>query len=263
MPAGPGRWPLDGPEACIVESRPVEARGGAAIVAFPGRGLAATLAAAYLAEALKMQAVGRLDGSALPSVAIVEAGEVVHPVRLLLAPARKGAKAAPVVLVLSELPLDDEAVRPVAAAILEWCKAKGIQTIVSSESVALEEQDDPFEAIQLWGVSNRPALNKRLAKAKLPVAKEGVVAGVTGALLDQGLDSGLDVVALVAVGQGMEPDVRTASTLVGFLARFLGLPVKMDKLKREADRFERHLRDIERRRRASQPHGSAGPQEFV
>lgn len=250
------------PTACIVESEPVDATGGVAVVAFPGRGLAATLAAAYLAETLHLRPIGRLDCDAIPSVAIVEDGQVVHPVRLLFGlDGRSNAKAHPVALFLSEVPLDEENAAVVAQCILAWCKAKGIATLLSTESVGLEESEEAPEVIRLWGVGNRPELNRRLAKARLPLAKEGIVAGVTGALLDKGLEADLDLVALVAIGQGPEPDVRTATRLVEFLAKFLGWPVKVDRLRREAERFEKHLRDIERRR--LQTAGGTDPQEFV
>lgn len=268
-PSTPERWPLDGPAACIVAGERPDVKGGIAIVAFPGRGLAATLAAAYLAETLDLRTIGRLDCDAIPSVAIVEGGEVVHPVRLLVGKGNLGKTAAgkkrhlPLAMFLSEVAVDEEADRSVAGTILAWCQESGIKTIVSSESVGLEEQDDPFLAVHLWGVGNTPKVNARLKKAKLPMAKEGVVAGVTGALLDQALETDVEVVALVAVGQGIEPDVRTAARLVEFLAKFLGLSIKLDRLKRETEKFEKHLRDIERRRLASQPHGATAPNEFV
>jgi len=261
LPKGPSSA---APSASVVENQPLDADGGAAIVAFPGRGLASTLAASYLAEALGLRSVGRLDCTAIPSMAIVEAGEVVHPVRLLFGlDKRTKAAAHPLVMFLSEIPLEDEAVRSVASAILDWCHAKGIKTLISTESAVLEDQDDPFDAIRFWGVANRPSVNARLKKAGIPLAKEGIVAGITGAILDQALESRMEVVAVIAVGQGLEPDVRTASHLVDFLAKFLGLPVKLDRLHRETERFEKHLKEIERRRLASKPPGSAGPHEFV
>lgn len=242
----------------------MDAGGGVAIVAFPGVGLAPTLAAAYLAEALKLRPIGRLDCDAIPSMAIVEGGEVVHPIRLLYGLDRATkAKSHPMVMFLSEVPLGEWSIRPVAASILDWCHAKGIQTLVSIESAVLEDQEDPFNAIRLWGVANRAPVNARLRRAGLALAKEGVVEGITGAILDQALESRMDVAAVVALGQGIEPDVRSASHLVDFLAKFLGLPIKLDRLHRETERFEKHLKDIERRRLASKPPGSAGPHEFV
>ena len=240
-----------------------------AVVAFPGRGLAATLAAAYLAETLGLRPIGRLDCDAIPSVAIVEDGQVVHPVRLLVGRGSRGKtpagkkRSVPLAMVLSEVALDEEADRIVAGTILAWCQESGIKTIVSTESVALDEPGDPLLAVRIWGVGNTPSVNARLRRSKLPMAKEGVVGGVTGALLDQGLETDIEVVALVAVGEGVEPDVQTAARLVEIITKFFGLSVKLDRLKRETERFEKHLKDIERRRLASQPHGSTTPNEFV
>jgi uncharacterized protein len=227
--------------------------------------LAATLATGYLAEALKLRPVGRLDCSTLPAVAIVEQGEVVHPIRLLFGLDRRTkTKTHPLVAFLSEVPLDEETLRPAAAAILAWCQSNGIKSIISMESAAFDgNPDDDARLVQLWGISNRAATNKKLAAAKLAMAKEGIVSGLTGALLDQGLETDIDIIALVAVGGGLEPDVRAASRLVEFLAKFLGLPVPLARLRRETERFEKHLKDIERRRNASQSEPAADPQEFI
>lgn len=251
-------------DACVVQSEDLDARGGTALVAFPGQGLASTLATAYLAEALDLRTVGRLDCSTVPALAVVEAGTVIHPIRVLFGlDGRTKAKAHPLVAFLSEVALDEPNLRPVAATILAWCKANGIRSIITMEGAAFDDPEGEPSAVQLWGVSNNEATNKRLAAAKLAMAKEGVIGGLTGALLDQGLDEDLEIIALVAVGGGLEPDVRAASRLVEFLAKFLGLPVALGPLRRETERFEKHLKDIERRRKAGQPEGRADPQEFI
>ena len=251
-------------DACVVQSEDLDAKGGTVLVAFPGLGLASTLATAYLAEALGLRPVGRLDCSNVPALAIVEGGTVIHPIRVLYGVAgRPKAKARPLVVFLSEVALEDDALRPVAATILAWCKANGIQSLISMESAAYDAEDAAASPVQLWGVSNNPTTNKRLAAHKLAMAKEGVISGLTGALLDQGLDSDLEVIALVTVGGGLEPDVRAASRLVEFLAKYLSLPVPLTRLRRETERFEKHLKDIERRRRASQSEDRPSPQEFI
>lgn len=251
-------------DACVVQSEDLDARGGTVLVAFPGLGLASTLATAYVAESLGLRPVGRLDCSTVPALAIVEGGTVIHPIRVLFGlDHRSKAKARPMVVFLSEVPLDEQAIRPVAATILEWCKANGVQSVIAMEGAAMDDPEEDPSPVQLWGVSNDSKTNKRLAAAKLAMAKEGVISGLTGALLDMGLDSGLEIIALVTVGGGLEPDVRSASRLVEFLARFLGLPIPLAQLRKETEGFEKHLKDIERRRRASQPEDRRDPQEFI
>ncbi|MHB1261582.1 MAG: proteasome assembly chaperone family protein [Thermoplasmatota archaeon] len=251
-------------DACVVQSEDVDATGGTALVAFPGQGLASTLATAYLADALSLRTVGRLDCTTVPALAIVEAGTVIHPMRVLFGQDRRAkSKAHPLVVFLSEVALDEANLRPVAATVLAWCKANGVKSIISMEGAASDGLEGEASSIQLWGVSNSAKTNKRLAAAKLAMAREGVIGGLTGALLDLGLDDDLEVIALVAVGGGLEPDVRAASRLVEFLAKFLALPVPLTPLRRETERFERHLKDIERRRKASQPEDRPDPQEFI
>jgi predicted ATP-grasp superfamily ATP-dependent carboligase len=251
-------------EACVRQSESVDLAEGTVLVAFPAEGFAATLAAAYLVDEFRLRQVGVLDCEAVPSVAIVERGKVVPPIRLLVGRDKgKAAARHPLAVFLSEVPLPEESFRAVAAAILEWCVGNRVATVIAMESVATPGDPGEAPSSRLWGVANHPGFTARLGKAGLPLAQEGVVGGVTGSLLTQALDAPLAVVGLVETSRGAEPGIRGASALVEFLAKFLRLPVRLDRLHRETERFQKHLKEVEQRRFAADDPSEPATRDFI
>ena len=251
-------------EPAVRLRREPELEDGTAIVAFPSNGYAATLAAAYLADVLGLEAIGSLEGDAIPAVAVIEAGQVVEPVRILAAkPRARKAKAKRLVLFLAELPLDADTHRAVAAAILSWCVARRMRTLIALEGTA-PDAGAGEQAIRLWGTSTHAGMNAALEKAGLAIAEEGLVAGLTGSLLALGLGAPMQVVGLVENSRGPEPDVAGAAVFVEFLARYLDLPVDISRLRRDTAQFRKHLLELERHRRAMEEAAAApDEQDFV
>lgn len=232
-------------DVAVVETASFEAGGAAALVAFPGLGQVGTLAGSYLVDALRLKPVGYVDSDEFPPVAIVERGAVVQPVQVFAG----GKVGARLVVVLSELPVAPEHIRPLVQAILGWAARKGIRRLAAVEGVSVEAEPAGSGPLDLWAISSEPAANRALRKAGVALAEAGVVAGVTGTLLSLAARHGVEVVGVMARAQGEEPSVHSASAVVELVAKLFSLPLDHHRLRRDVEAFDRHVVELARRRR--------------
>lgn len=225
----------------IHEKVPIDVEGGVVVAAFPSFGLVATLAANFLIESLDLREVGSLESEAFPTLAIVEEGEPLAPVRLYAGTLRHGGDGKrpdlPVVLVLAEFQPDPPLVREVSQAILDWSHQRRARLVVSPEGLLVEDrlEDGP---VPVYGAASTAALRDRLRAVDAPLFGNGLIAGVTGTLLASGKRDDVPVVGILAEANPDQPDARSAAAVVDLVARLLDVALDTTPLHDEADRFE-------------------------
>lgn len=209
---------------------------------FPSVGLAATVAAHYMVQTLKLPRTGIFSSAEVPSIAVVQGGRVNPAVRVY---GRSG-----LTLVLSEFPPMSSSVHALAEAILDGAEARGARAIVGLEGVmphpAVDENLELAEE-QVWAVGSRSedGLVARLAAAGARPLEDGVLGGVSGALLVAGLSRKIPVAVLLVSAQANEgyPDHRAGAALIEVLDRFLPeIAIDTKPLRTQAELIEKALR---------------------
>jgi predicted ATP-grasp superfamily ATP-dependent carboligase len=234
-------------------------RTGSVIVSsFPSAGLATTVAGHYIIRALKLPRVARFDSPDLSPIAVVQGG-VVHPTIRVY-----GQKDFS--LVLSEFPPTPSQATAIARTILDTAERRGSRLIVCLEGVvphpAEEDEDAAADADgageQVWAAYSRrdPDLLTSFAPTRARLLEEGVIGGVSGALLVHGIGRSPRVGVLLVSARAAEglPDHRAGALLIEALDRLLPeLKIDTGPLRQQAEQIERMLRTAMKGRSPAPP----------
>jgi predicted ATP-grasp superfamily ATP-dependent carboligase len=213
---------------------------------FPSAGLATTVAGHYIIRALKLPRVGRFESPDLAPVAVVQSGEVHPTIRVYGRP--------DLGLVLSEFPPTPTQANAIARTILDGAQGRRARMVLCLEGIVPRPGDEPEETTeaagdsgQVWAVCSRsdPELRKSLESAGARMLEDGVIGGVSGALLVQGLGRQLPVVTLLVTARVAEglPDHRAGAALIETLDRLLPeLKIDTQPLRLQAEQIEKALR---------------------
>jgi len=231
--APPGQGP--GPGAVLLSS-------------FPSAGLATTVASHYILRSLKLPRVGRFESPDLAPIAVVQAGEVNPTIRVY---GRPGLG-----VVLSEFPPLPSQVTPIARTILDAAERSSARLLVCLEGVVPHpelENGSQETAVttdvteNVWVAFSRrdPTVLSAFARTQARGLEEGVIGGVSGALLVQGLGRKVPVAVVLVSTRAAEglPDHRAGAVLIETLDRLLPeLKIDTGPLRKQAAEIERMLR---------------------
>ena len=239
--------------------------GAVVISAFPSAGLATTVAAHYAIRALKLPRIGRFESPDVAPIAIVQGGEVNPMIR---AYGRKD-----LALILSEFPPTPSQASSLARSILDIAERQNARLIVGLEGVvpnpvADDDSGDPTpstavspetapeteeSAEQVWVAYSRrdPALLKSFEPAKVRSLEDGIIGGVSGGLLVQGIGRKVPVAVMLVSARvaGGLPDHRAGAALIEALDRLLPeVAIDTGPLRAQAQQIEKALRAAMRNR---------------
>jgi predicted ATP-grasp superfamily ATP-dependent carboligase len=218
------------------------AAGSVVVSSFPSAGLAATVAAHYIVQALALPRVGTFASPEVPPIAVVQAGRVNPAIRVY---GRPGLS-----VVLSEFPPLPSSTRGLAEAILRGAEARRARIVIGLEGVMPHPAEpDPNEKAEesVWAVvaKSDPGLTDRFERAGAHALRDGVLGGVSGALLVGGSVREVPVAVLLVSSKVNEgyPDHRAGAALIEVLDRFLPeLSIDTKPLRTQAALIERSLR---------------------
>ncbi len=227
---------------------PTPGPGAHVVAAFPSVGLVATIAANHLVEQLGLEQIGVMDSPKFPTLSVIEHGVPMDPVRIY---AGQG-----LVVFISEFQPNPQLVRPISEAIVRWCIDQKAASLIAPEGLVTDE-DSPPECFVAASTSDARG---RMDGLGAQMFEEGIVAGVTGVLLNLGRRDAFDVIAILAEAHQGEPDARSAVAIVDWVGRMIGAEVPVTSLLEEADAFDGSVDAVERRMRAHGGHAELGDQ---
>jgi uncharacterized protein len=206
------------------------------IEGFPGFGLVGTIASEFLISHLKCEQIGRFYFEDLPATVAIHGGNVIDPVsiyynkkyNLVIIHSVSGANGV-------EWKASD--------TVLDICKEIDASELVCLEGVgaagmAEEEEDEKMGA---FFYSSSPKCVKRLKEAGVEQLKEGIIMGVTSALL---IKSTIPTTCIFAETHSNLPDSKAAARVIEVLDKYLGLDVDYKPLLKQAEKFEEKLKGL-------------------
>ena len=186
------------------------------IEGFPGLGFVGTIAVEFLIEHLNAKLIGKIESKEMLPIAAIHKEMIIEPLGIFY------DKSHNIVLV--------HALGNITG--LEWSLAEKLAEL----SKILKAK----EIISLEGVSS-PSQNKKLEKLGVQSLKEGVVVGVSGALL---LKDKLPLTCIFSETKTGMPDSRAAANVIKVIDQYLGLKVDYKPLMKKADEFESKLKGL-------------------
>ncbi|MGI0132697.1 MAG: proteasome assembly chaperone family protein [Thermoplasmata archaeon] len=219
---------------------------GVILSCFPSAGLAGIVAGHYMVRTLNLARVGLFEAPDPAPLAVIQSGRVHPPVRAY--------GRSDLAVVMSEFPQGPGTAGAIARTIMEGAEKRQARIIICFEGVVphpigLEEEGAPpkDDEEKVWVVTSRsdPTLDRALTLAYAHTLEDGVIGGVTGALLVAGLTHPIPVAALLVSARPTEgyPDDRAAAVLIETLDRlFPELTIDTAPLRTQAQMIEKALR---------------------
>ena len=228
----------------IVEYKKVDLSNSLLVVAFPTVGLISSIAGHFIIDTLKLDEVGAILSNDFMPATIIHKAKPSPPVRIYAGEKKCGPEGSceQIVVIISEFMPPLPVIKNLADAILEWAEEKGVKTIVSLEGThAIGDKKD----MQVYGVASNKYIKDMLKKYKIEETKEGMITGVTGVLLYQGLLNKNDVMCLLSEAHSKLPDSRAAGNLLKKIDVMLP-EIKIDPgpLYKEAEDIENKIKNF-------------------
>ncbi len=233
------------------------APGATILTCFPSAGLATTVAAHYIVRTLKLPRIGIFSSADSPPIAVIQGGIVHPPIRVYGRP--------DFAIVLSEFPPTPSQATALARTLHAEATQRRARWLLVLEGVsphAPEEEADAAEAQsepKVYSIVNPPdgPAAKAIAVGGAEPLDEGVLGGVSGALLVQSIGRPLPVGVLLATARTSEmfPDHRAGAALIEALDRVLPeISIDTGPLRAQAEEIEKALRAV---MKAHPAHGAA------
>ncbi|MBI2654052.1 proteasome assembly chaperone family protein [Candidatus Woesearchaeota archaeon] len=204
----------------------------AIIEGFPGFGLVGTIASEFLIEHLKTEQIGKILFNDMPAMVAIHDNKLVEPLGVFY-----NAKYNLVILhaITAATHYEWEMAETVAKLALQL-EAK---EIVSLEGVGSGEDS---EGDRIFYYSNNEKSTKLFEKIGIEALKEGIIIGVTGAVLLRVEKTPIS--CIFAETHSNLPDSKAAAKIVEALDKYIGMDLDYKPLLEQAEKFEQKLKTI-------------------
>jgi len=199
------------------------------IEGFPGFGLVGNISTEFLIDHLNAEQIGsiRIEESS-PMIAI-HSGKVIHPIGIFY------DKKNNIVIV-----------HVIANAQgIEWKIAEVIKQLAkdldAKEIICLEGVVGGDDKSRSFYFANNKEGDRKFNALKIEKLNEGIVVGVTGALL---LEQNIPVSSIFVETHSAMPDSKAAAKAIEVIDKYLGLQVDYKPLMKQAEEFEKKLKSL-------------------
>jgi len=201
------------------------------IEGFPGFGLVGTISTEYLINHLNTELIGTCCFEELPATIAIHGEKIIYPLEVHY------CKEKNLIIVHS-----------IGASMgLEWKISEAIEKLAidlkAKEIISIEGVGSPMQLTtsRVFFYTNTPSNKKVLIKTGALPLREGIVMGVTSALL---MKSNQKLSAIFAETHTKLPDSKAAAEVIKILDSYLGLNVDYKPLLKSAKDMEEKLRGI-------------------
>ena len=239
----------------LIEYKDMDLSNSLLVVAFPTVGLISSIAGHFVVDSLKLKEIGTIVSNQFMPVTVIHKSNPSPPVRIYAGSKTCGPDGSceQLAVIISEFMPPYNIIKPLADKILEWSDKKGCETIVSLEGThAVGERKD--KKLQIYGVGSNSKMKSLLKKYSIQETQEGMITGVTGVLLYEGVLMKRDVICLLAEAHAAYPDSRAAGVLLEKLDIMLpGIKIDPEPLYKEAEAIEKNLRKFMKQSKPTAP----------
>jgi len=244
----------------IVDFEDMDLQGATVIAGFPSIGLVSTIAANYLIDALNLRQIGALDSSHFPALSVVHTGEPLSPVRIYAGAQSNGEK---IVVFVSEFKPKPNLINSISNAIMKWATEKKCKMLISPEGMVVEGKDaDSEETAGAYAIGSTGDVRNMLAMKNITQFKNGIIAGVSGVLLNKGKQSDFDVISILTQAHPNYPDAKAAAAAINVIALIIDLEINVAPLYEESERIEKQLQKFHKQAKPMVSQGRAPQPEM-
>ena len=202
------------------------------IEGFPGFGLVGTIASEFLIEHLETEQIGKILFNDMPAMVAIHENKIVEPLGIFYNKKYN-------IVILHAI---------TAATHYEWDMSSSVAKIAADlqakEIISLEGVGSAEETkeSQVFYYSNDEKSSKLFEKAGIQPLKEGIIIGVTGAVLLR--VEKVPVSCIFAETHSNLPDSKAAAKVIEALDKYIGMSLDYKPLLEQAQKFEDKLKTI-------------------
>ena len=223
----------------IIDFEDTDLHGATVIAGFPSIGLVSTIVANYLIDALGLKQVGALNSPHFPTLSVVHTGEPLSPVRIYAGTLENGKN---IVVFVSEFKPKPNLINSLSEAIMNWVKNKKCKLLISPEGMVVEGKSSEEEnVVDAYAIGSTENARNILQSKEIPQFKNGIIAGVSGVLLNKGKHENFDVISILSEAHPNYPDARAAASAINVIATVTDVEINVGPLYDEAERIEKQL----------------------
>jgi len=228
---------LDEVQICNFEE--VDLKGATVIAGFPSIGLVSTIAANYLIDALNLNQIGCVTSPQFPALSVVHTGEPLSPVRIYSGIQDNGEK---IVVFVSEFKPKPNLINSISETIMNWATENGCKLLISPEGMVVEGKSaEAEESVEAYAIGSTENARAMLMEKKITQFKNGIIAGVSGVLLNIGKQQNFNVISILAEAHPNYPDAKAAAAAINVMALLMGVEINVTPLYEESERIEKQL----------------------
>jgi uncharacterized protein len=227
----------------LIEYKEEDLSNSLLVVAFPTVGLISSIAGHFIIDSLKLEEIGTIVSKEFMPATVIHKSKPSPPVRIYAGKRECGPDGTceQLAVIISEFMPPYNIIKPLAEKILEWAKTKGCKLVVALEGTHAvgNGKKEPM----VYGVGSNNDMKNYLKKYKIEETQEGMITGVTGVLLYEGVLLKRDVICLLSEAHSAFPDSRAAGNLLKKLDVMLP-EIKIDPkpLYKEAKKIETQIK---------------------
>jgi uncharacterized protein len=203
------------------------------IEGFPGFGLIGTISTEFLIDQLKAEQIGTIKIKESPAMVAIHEKKIVQPMGLFY-DKKNNLLILHIITPIAGVEWD------IAKSLVDIAKELKAKEIISLEGVSAPAGD--AEESKCFYYSNRKESKKKFDDMKVEALKEGIILGVTGALLLETEE--LPMSAIFTETHSAMPDSKASAKIIDVLNKYLGLGLDTKPLLEEAVKFEKKLKSI-------------------
>jgi uncharacterized protein len=223
----------------IIDFEDINLEGATVIAGFPSIGLVSTIAANYLIDALNLKQVGAINSPHFPALSVVHTGEPLSPVRIYAGQQNNGEK---IVVFVSEFKPKPQLINSISAAIMQWVQTKKCKMLISPEGMVVEGKSMGEDELSgAYAIGSTIDVRRHLAMKNIAQFKNGIIAGVSGVLLNKGKQSDFDVISILTEAHPNYPDAKAAAAAINIIALITDIKINVAPLYEESERIEKQL----------------------
>jgi uncharacterized protein len=227
----------------IIEYKEKDLSNSMLVVAFPTVGLISSIAGHFVIDSLKLEEIGTITSSYFMPATVIHKSKPSPPVRIYAGKKMCGPEdtCEQLAVIISEFMPPLDIIKPLVDKIFEWSEKKDCRIITALEGT--HALGDKREDLRVFGIGSTPAMKAVLEKYNIEQTQEGMITGVTGVLLYNGVILNRDVICLLSEAHFSYPDSRAAGNLLEKLDIILpGIKIDPKPLYEEADLIEKKIR---------------------
>ena len=220
-----------------IQYEDMDLRDPVGVIGFPTVGLTSSIMANMYVRSLDMSPVAGMASPNIPPYCIVSQNTVMPPVRFF-GYKNKRKTGQDVLLCMTEYTPKPEDCFALANKILLYMRQKGCRTIITLEG------SPKYENSEVLALAAGPNKDKLLKKAGLNVMKEGMIRGISGILMYEAPNKGMDIISIMVPATPSVPDPGSSISFIDPISRIIpGFKTTPNELLKEAEIIRAQLEE--------------------